>query len=179
MSAILVRVLASRWVAALSCVGLTILLWDSGFGRLAAFDNDFAATAAAFLEQEALFVLAIIVVQMTGLVLMMTDRWMWLGTIALAGLALLTVPGTRPWLFLDENGGNLWAAVEYLSVFAVFLLAPILSALVRTGMNTPEHSFQRPELSWRQMVLAQEVGSRSGRRARRHLPRIFDASTPT
>jgi hypothetical protein len=153
---------------------MTVVLWDSGFGKLAAFDNNFEATTTAFWEEEALFVFATIVVQVIGLGLMLTDRWMWLGTIALAGLAVLTVPGSKTWISMDEGAWNVWAAAEHLSAFAIFILAVILSSLIRNGMKLPDQLVQMPELSWRQMVLAEEFGSHSGRHVRRHSQRVFD-----
>lgn len=178
MSAILVRVLASRWIVVLSCVGLTVLLWNSGFGRLAAFDNDFETTTASFAQTETLLIFAIIVVELTGLVLMLSDRWIWLGTVALAGLALLTLPGSRPWVPLEESGGSLWASVEYLSAYAIFLLAPVLSSLVRGSSAMPDPSAGAADHSWRQMVTVEGAGSRT---VRLHGPsqQIFDVPTPT
>ncbi|RDI54863.1 hypothetical protein [Microvirga subterranea] len=178
MSAILVRVLASRWIVVLSCAGLTVLLWGSGFGRLAAFDSDFETTTASFAQAETLLIFAIIVVQLTGLLLMLSDRWIWLGTVALAGLALLTLPGSRPWTPLEESGGSLWAAVEYLSAFAIFLLAPILSSLVRGSTAMPDPFAGASDHSWRQMVMVEEAGSRTVRLRRSSPHHIFDVSTP-
>jgi transmembrane protein len=155
-------------------LGIAILLWDSGFGRLAAFNNGIEAASLDHLEQDVLFGFAVILLQVGALALIMTDRWIWLGAITLGGLGILTLPGSQPWFPSGAAFENFWAIAGHLSIFFIFIFATILSGSIRRGMKMRETTSGMPELSWRRMVLADEDGLRHDLQARQSTQGIID-----
>ncbi|HZH52859.1 MAG TPA: hypothetical protein VEZ16_13370 [Microvirga sp.] len=155
-----------------ACLGVSALLWDSGFGKLAAFNDEFELSGASS-EEEILFGIAVVALQIGALVLILSDRWMWLGAIALIGLGVLTFPGAQPWHASEAAFVSTWAIAKHLSVFAVFILVAGMSS-IRSDAKREQQAGRLPELSWRQMVLAEEVGSRYGRPRPENPGNIFD-----
>ncbi|MFC4173080.1 hypothetical protein ACFOYU_13580 [Microvirga sp. GCM10011540] len=174
MSTILVRVLASRWVTFIGFAVMAALFWDSGFGRLAAFNIEVETGGADSLGQEVLFGFVVIIVQMGGLALIMTDRWNWLGAVAFAGLALLSIPGSQPWASHEAIAGDLWAVARHLAIFMVLIMMIVLSPAIRKESRIHELAQPMPELSWRQMVLVEEGGSLFRNRLAQGSQKFFD-----
>lgn len=175
---VLVQGLTSRWAVLIAYLSVSALLWDSGFGRLAAFNDAFDLAGAGSSEAEDLFGIAVIALQSGALVLILSDRWMWLGAVALAGLGVLTFPGTQPLPASDLAVVSSWAIAKHLSVFVGFVLVVGLAS-VRHGARSDEEAASLPELSWRQAVLIGEGGSRHERSRSQHSRNAFGRSNLT
>jgi transmembrane protein len=122
--------------AAAARVVLCLPFWWSGLSKLLDFSGGTAEMAALGLEPAWLFNALTILVQLGGSLLVILNRWTWLGAGALGVFtALATVMAHRFWT-LDgiERVRELNTLLEHLAIMAGFVLVAILAVVdVRGG----------------------------------------------
>jgi|SRR5690606_26951161 transmembrane protein len=81
---------------------LTFMFWGSGLSKLFDFSGGMAEMSHFGLEPAALFNLATIIVQLGGSLLIILNRYTWLGAGALAVFTALTIPLAHHFWTMEE-----------------------------------------------------------------------------
>ncbi|MGE7370038.1 DoxX family protein [Neorhizobium sp. NPDC001467] len=81
---------------------LTFAFWGSGLSKLIDFNAGVAEMAHFGLEPAVVFNIATIVTQIGGSVLIILNRWTWLGAAALAVFTALTIPLVHHFWTMEE-----------------------------------------------------------------------------
>ena len=121
--------------AAAARIVLCLPFWWSGLSKLLDFSGGTAEMAALGLEPAWLFNALTILVQLGGSLLVILNRWTWLGAGALGVFtALATVMAHRFWT-LDgiERVRELNTFLEHLAIIAGFVLVAILGVVGARG----------------------------------------------
>ena len=124
------RFLGLSIVALAARITLTLPFWGSGVAKLADFDAGVAEMARAGLEPAAAFNGATIIVQLIGSLLIIANRFAWLGAGALGiftGLTILLVH--RFWAMTDEPFRTIafHTATEHVGIIGGLIAISILS----------------------------------------------------
>lgn len=104
--------LSAAWFGYLARTVLTFMYWASGLAKLLDFNGGVAEMAHFGLEPAALFNIATIIVQLGGSILIILNRWTWLGAGALAVFTALTIPIAH----------NFWAMEEPMKTFEFYVV---------------------------------------------------------
>jgi transmembrane protein len=127
------RLLDQSWFALVARIVLTFTFWGSGLDKLIHFDNGVAEMAALGFAQPKLIGIITIVTQLGGSLLVIFNRWTWLGAGALAVFTALTIPLVHN--FWAKQGPDaihaFHTAAEHISVIGALMIVSILSR--RTG----------------------------------------------
>ena len=129
------RFLRAPATAAAARIVLCLPFWWSGLSKLLDFSGGTAEMAALGLEPAWLFNALTILVQLGGSLLVILNRWTWLGAGALGVFtALATVMAHRFWT-LDgiERVRELNIFLEHLAIIAGFVLVAILGVVGAGG----------------------------------------------
>ncbi|GLR49952.1 DoxX family protein [Shinella yambaruensis] len=102
MSALIDSITGSRAFGFLARTILTSMFWLSGIAKLADFNAGIAEMAHFGLEPPALFNIATAVTQIVGSVLIIANRWTWLGAGMLAVFTALTIPIAHTFWTMQE-----------------------------------------------------------------------------
>ena len=92
----------STWFGYLARIVLTFMFWGSGLAKLIGFDAGVAEMAHFGLEPATLFNIATIIVQLGGSLLIILNRWTWLGAGTLAVFTALTIPIAHNFWAMEE-----------------------------------------------------------------------------
>ncbi|OHV75710.1 DoxX family protein [Rhizobium sp. LCM 4573] len=92
----------ATWFGYLARTVLTFMFWASGLAKLIGFDAGVAEMAHFGLEPATLFNIATIIVQLGGSLLIIFNRWTWLGAGALAVFTALTIPIAHNFWTMEE-----------------------------------------------------------------------------
>ncbi len=127
--------LQSSALLLVSRILLTFVFWSSGIAKLVDFQGGLGEMAHFGLQPAWLFSILTIIVQLGGSLLVIVNRWTWLGAGALAGFTLLTIPLAHPFWTMqgDQATMEMYVAVEHISVIGALILATILG--YRTHSN--------------------------------------------
>lgn len=127
------RLLESRGLLLLARLLLTLMFWSSGLAKLIDFSGGMAEMSHFGLEPAALFNILTITVQLGGSLLIIFNRWTWLGTGALAVFTLLTIPLAHAFWRLEGEAAmmEMHVVVEHLSIVGALILAAIFSQRTR------------------------------------------------
>ena len=125
------RFLRAPATAAVARIVLCLPFWWSGLSKLLDFSGGTAEMASLGLEPAWLFNALTIFVQIGGSLLVILNRWTWLGAGALGVFtALATVMAHRFWTFDGvERVRELNAFLEHLAIIAGFVLVAILGVV--------------------------------------------------
>lgn len=139
------QLLAYRWFAVLAQVILTFAFWGSGLSKLIDFEGGVAEMASLGFEPAAGFNVAVIIVQLGGSLLVILNRWAWLGAGALAVFTALTIPLVHHFWTMQGQEAMLhfFFATEHVTVIGGLMLAAILSRRVLvadSGSSMPAFS---------------------------------------
>jgi transmembrane protein len=131
MPSIIARLLDSPAFAIFARVVLTFPFWASGLSKLIDFPAGMAEMQQYGLEPAALFNIAVIATMLIGSVLVIANRWLWLGAGALAVFTALTIPIVHTfWKFEGERAQTaLFFVTEHISMIGGLMLVAILSHL--------------------------------------------------
>ena len=121
MPTVFVRLLDQTWFAVLARIVLTFAFWGSGLAKLIDFQGGVAEMAMFNLPNPTLMNILTIITQLGGSLLIILNRWTWLGAGALAVFTLLlTIPlvhhfwsmpnRRRPRLFTPRPSTSRWLA---------------------------------------------------------------------
>ncbi len=129
MQVFLHTVLGSRALWLTARVLLSVVFLASGLAKLIDFQGGLAEMRAAGLEPDWLFNIATAVTLLTGAVLILLDRALWLGAGALAVFLVLTIVVVHRFWALPEPHAQqaLFWALEHISLVGGLIAASIAS----------------------------------------------------
>jgi transmembrane protein len=140
MPAFIVRLLDQSWFALLARIVLTFAFWGSGLAKLINFQEGVAEMAMFNLPQPVLINVLTIVTQLGGSLLIILNRWTWLGAGALAVFTALTIPLVHN--FWAKEGaaavGAFHTATEHVTVIGALMIVSILSRHTGGAGNGPK-----------------------------------------
>ncbi|MET3662711.1 DoxX family protein [Aquamicrobium ahrensii] len=102
MPQIINAILGSGWFGYLARIVLTFMFWSSGLAKLIDFNTGVGEMAHFGLEPGWLFNIATIIVQIGASLLIIFNRWTWLGAGALAVFTALTIPLAHNFWAMEE-----------------------------------------------------------------------------
>jgi transmembrane protein len=142
MPTVFVRLLDQTWFAVLARVILTFAFWGSGLAKLIDFKGGVAEMAMFNLPYPELINILTIIVQLGGSLLIIINRWTWLGAGALAVFTLLTIPLVHHFWSLPEPKATaaFHTATEHITVIGALMLVSILSRYSGNTGNGPKRS---------------------------------------
>lgn len=92
----------ATWFGYLARTVLTFMFWASGLAKLIDFNAGVAEMAHFGLEPAVAFNIATIITQLGGSILIILNRWTWLGAGALAVFTALTIPLVHHFWTMEE-----------------------------------------------------------------------------
>jgi transmembrane protein len=140
MPAFIVRLFDQSWFALFARIVLTFAFWGSGLAKLINFQDGVAEMAMFNLPQPVLMNVLTIVTQLGGSLLIILNRWTWLGAGALAVFTALTIPLVHN--FWAKEGaaavGAFHTATEHVTVIGALMIVSILSRHTGGAGNGPK-----------------------------------------
>ena len=129
MPNIITSLLAQRWFGVLARTVLTFAFWGSGLSKLIDFESGVVEMASLGFEPAAGFNIAVIIVQLGGSLLVILNRWTWLGAGALAVFTTLTIPLVHHFWTMQgpEAMVHFFFVAEHVSLIGGLMLVAILS----------------------------------------------------
>jgi transmembrane protein len=136
MPSSIAHLLDQRWFSVLARVILTFAFWGSGLSKLIDFQGGVAEMASLGFEPAPVFNIAVIIVQLGGSLLVILDRWTWLGAGALAVFTALTIPLVHHFWSMQgpEAMVHFFFVAEHVTVIGGLMLVTILS---RRSVSAP------------------------------------------
>jgi transmembrane protein len=140
MPTVFVRLLDQSWFFFLARIILTFMFWGSGLAKLIDFQGGVAEMAMFNLPNPVLMNILTIVTQLGGSLLIILNRWTWLGAGALAVFTVLTIPLVHHFWSLPEPDATkaFHTAGEHVSVIGALMLVSILSRYSGGAGNGPK-----------------------------------------
>ena len=120
-----------RLVALIARIALTFPFWGSGLSKLIRFDAGVAEMTQFGLQPAAIFNVATIIVQLGGSLLIITNRYVWLGAGALGIFTALTIILVHHFWAMTEEPFRTIAfhtATEHVGMIGGLLAISILAA---------------------------------------------------
>lgn len=123
------QLLESRWLWLVARVLLLLMFASSGLAKIIDYEGGLAEMRAAGLHPEWFFNWASVTVLLAGSILLLLDRWLWLGVGALGFFLLLTIVLVHTfWQFSGEAAKlSLFFAIEHLAVIGGLISTAIAS----------------------------------------------------
>jgi transmembrane protein len=114
----------STWFGYLARTILTFMFWASGLSKLIDFNAGVAEMAHFGLEPAVAFNIATIVTQLGGSILIILNRWTWLGAGALAVFTALTIPLVHHFWTMEEpfNTIEFYVVMEHITVIGALMV---------------------------------------------------------
>ncbi|MBN9064123.1 MAG: DoxX family protein [Rhizobiales bacterium 65-9] len=139
MPSFLVRLLDSSWFGYLARAALTFIFWSSGIAKLVDFQAAQGEMAQFGLNPPAAFALATAATQLVGSLLIILNRWTWLGCGMLATFTALTIPVAHRFWEMQEPLRTLefYFVMEHLTVIGALAVMAILSRRLGGAGNGP------------------------------------------
>jgi transmembrane protein len=131
MSHIIERLLRHRAVAVAARVLLTFPFWGSGLAKLIDFQGGVAEMAHFSLEPAVAFNVATVIVQLGGSLLIIRNRYAWLGAGVLGIFTALTIPIVHHFWSMTEQPFRTIAfhtAAEHIGMIGALIVVSILAA---------------------------------------------------
>jgi len=140
MPSIFARLLDQSWFALLARIVLTFAFWGSGLAKLIDFKGGVAEMAMFNLPYPELMNVLTIVTQLGGSLLIILNRWTWLGAGALAVFTTLTIPLVHKFWALPEPKATeaFHTATEHITVIGALIVVSILSRYSGGAGNGPK-----------------------------------------
>lgn len=131
------QILRMSWVGYVARVALTFMFWSSGLAKLLDMETGLAEMRHYGLEPAILFYWATVVVVLGGSLLVILDRWTWLGAGALAVFTLLTIPIAHDFWTMEEPFRTIefHVVMEHITVVGGLLVAIYASAIRKGGVR--------------------------------------------
>ncbi|KAB0679758.1 DoxX family protein [Aureimonas leprariae] len=130
----LARLVDAPWFGVLARIVLTFAFWGSGLSKLIDFRGGVAEMAMYGLQPAVAFNIACIVTLIGGSLLVILNRWTWLGCGALAVFTALTIPIVHHfWTMTDPQEAmvHFFFVAEHVSVIGGLMVMAILSRRTR------------------------------------------------
>jgi transmembrane protein len=122
--------LRAAWFGYVARIVLTFMFWSSGLAKLIDFNVGLGEMAHFGLEPAWLFNIATIIVVLGGSLLIVLDRWAWLGAGALAVFTVLTIPIAHRFWAMEEPFRTMefHVVMEHLTVIGALMVVAYASA---------------------------------------------------
>jgi len=129
MPSLVACLLDRGWFAVLARVVLTFMFWGSGLAKLIDFQGGVAEMAMFNLPYPVAMNALTIVTQIGGSLLIIFNRWTWLGAGSLAVFTALTIPLVHHFWSLPEPRATIafHTATEHVTVIGALMIVSILS----------------------------------------------------
>lgn len=129
MPAPIETLLRSTWFAILARIVLTYMFWASGLAKLIDFQSGLGEMRQFGLEPAVLFNIATIIVQIGGSLLIILNRWAWLGAGALAVFTALTIPLAHHFWTMEEPFRTIefYVVMEHISIIGALMVVSYAS----------------------------------------------------
>lgn len=129
MPPIIARLLDQGWFFLFARIVLTFAFWGSGLAKLIDFKGGVAEMAMFNLPYPEVMNILTIVTQLGGSLLIILNRWTWLGAGALAVFTALTIPLVHRFWALPEPDATkaFHTATEHITVIGALIIVSILS----------------------------------------------------
>ncbi len=129
MPKLIACLLDQGWFAVLARIVLTFAFWGSGLAKLINFQEGVAEMAMFNLPQPVLMNVLTIITQLGGSLLIIVNRWTWLGAGALAVFTALTIPLVHHfWTMQGPDAIKAFhTAGEHVTVIGGLMIVAILS----------------------------------------------------
>ncbi len=123
--------MSMSWFGYLGRVVLTFMFWSSGLAKLSDFDASLAEMRHFGLVPEVLFYFATVITLLAGSLLVILDRWTWLGAGALAVFTILTIPIAHNFRAMEEplRTMEFHVVMEHITVVGGLFVAIYASAI--------------------------------------------------
>jgi transmembrane protein len=140
MPGAIVRLLDQTWFLVLARIILTFAFWGSGLAKLINFQEGVAEMAMFNLPNPTLMNILTIITQLGGSLLIIFNRWTWLGAGALAVFTLLTIPLVHKFWALPapDSIKAFHTATEHVTVIGGLMIVSILSRYTGGAGNGPK-----------------------------------------
>jgi transmembrane protein len=140
MPTVFARLLDQSWFALLARIVLTFAFWGSGLAKLVNFQEGVAEMATFNLPNPVLMNILTIITQLGGSILIIVNRWTWLGAGALAVFTALTIPLVHHFWSLPQPRATeaFHTATEHITVIGALMLVSILSRYGGGAGNGPK-----------------------------------------
>ena len=140
MPVIFARLLDQGWFFLLARIVLTFAFWGSGLAKLINFQEGVAEMAMFSLPNPTLMNILTIITQLGGSLLIIINRWTWLGAGALAVFTALTIPLVHRFWSLPQPKATeaFHTATEHITVIGALILVAILSRYTGGAGNGPK-----------------------------------------
>ncbi|WP_313601849.1 DoxX family protein [Rhizobium sp.] len=115
---------SSTWFGYLARTVLTFMFWASGLSKLIDFNAGVAEMAHFGLEPAVAFNIATIITQLGGSILIILNRWTWLGAGALAVFTALTIPLVHHFWTMEEPFKTIefYVVMEHITVIGALMV---------------------------------------------------------
>ena len=115
---------SSTWFGYLARTVLTFMFWASGLSKLIDFNAGVAEMAHFGLEPAVAFNIATIITQLCGSILIILNRWTWLGAGALAVFTALTIPLVHHFWTMEEPFKTIefYVVMEHITVIGALMV---------------------------------------------------------
>ena len=129
MPTMIARLLDQGWFFLLARIVLTFAFWGSGLAKLIDFKGGVAEMAMFNLPHPTLMNILVIVTQLGGSLLIILNRWTWLGAGALAVFTALTIPLVHHFWSMPQPQAtqSFHTATEHVTVIGALMIVSILS----------------------------------------------------
>ncbi|MET3793345.1 DoxX family protein [Aquamicrobium terrae] len=129
MPQIINAILNAGWFGYLARIVLTFMFWSSGLSKLIDFNAGAGEMVHFGLEPGWLFNLATIIVQIGGSLLIIFNRWTWLGAGALAVFTVATIPIAHNFWVMEEPFKTIefLLVIEHISVIGALMVVAYAS----------------------------------------------------
>ena len=110
---------------------LTFVFWSAGLGHLANFQGSAAELASIGLRPEAFLNVVLIATLLVGSLLILFDRWLWLGCGILSGFLVVAIVIAHPFWKMEEPAHtmNFRVAMEHISLIGGFMILAVAGRL--------------------------------------------------
>lgn len=114
----------TTWFGYLARTVLTFMFWASGLSKLIDFNAGVAEMAHFGLEPAVGFNIATIITQLGGSILIILNRWTWLGAGALAVFTALTIPLVHHFWTMEEPFKTIefYVVMEHISIIGALMV---------------------------------------------------------
>ena len=124
MHSFITSITATTWFGFVARIVLTSMFWGSGIGKLVDFPAALGEMTHFGLNPPAVFAVATIIVQLVGSLLVILNRWTWLGAGALAVFTLLTIPIAHNFWAMEEPFKTIefYVVTEHISIIGALMV---------------------------------------------------------
>ncbi len=142
MPTMIARLLDQGWFLLLARIILTFAFWGSGLAKLINFQEGVAEMAMFNLPNPTLMNILTIVTQLGGSLLIILNRWTWLGAGALAVFTALTIPLVHHFWTMPQPQAtqSFHTATEHITVIGALMIVSILSRYGGGAGNGPKRA---------------------------------------